>query len=180
MIVSPLQEAARKAWWQPGHPGWCIPWDYDSTAFMRSLTETHSVAQPAPSSKMRISAPLPRNLQNGKPFCCTSAPFFCGVLPCQYLPQNQMCEATLQMLQRCSCIVGTLQRCATQYCLMPFCCCCGHRSSWPQFPPSAPCTGKMESALAAMLLTSASVRCFALVKLNSAQKIGDLVTTVQG
>ncbi|KAA6419351.1 MAG: nitrogen regulatory P-II [Trebouxia sp. A1-2] len=57
-------EAARKAWWQPGHPGWCIPWDYDSTAFMRSLTEAPNVAQPAPSPKMRISAPVPRNLQN--------------------------------------------------------------------------------------------------------------------
>ena len=61
-----LQEAARKAWWQPGHPGWCIPWDYDSTAFMRSLTEAPNVAQPAPSPKMRISAPVPRTLQTSE------------------------------------------------------------------------------------------------------------------
>ena len=65
------QEAARKAWWQPGHPGWCIPWDYDSTAFMRSLTEAPNVAQPAPSPKMRISAPVPRNLQNSKSDPCS-------------------------------------------------------------------------------------------------------------
>lgn len=62
-----LQEAARKAWWQPGHPGWCIPWDYDSTAFMRSLTAAPNVAQPAPSPKMRISAPVPRTLQTSEP-----------------------------------------------------------------------------------------------------------------
>ena len=67
-----MQEAARKAWWQPGHPGWCIPWDYDSTAFMRSLTQAPNVAQVAPSPKMRISAPVPRNLQSGKLLACTS------------------------------------------------------------------------------------------------------------
>lgn len=61
-----MQEAARNAWWQPGHPGWCIPWDYDSTAFMRSLTESANVAQPAASPKMRISAPVPRSLQSSK------------------------------------------------------------------------------------------------------------------
>jgi len=66
IMLHNTQEAARKAWWQPGHPGWCIPWDYDSTAFMRSLTEAPNVAQPAPSPKMRISAPVPRNLQNSK------------------------------------------------------------------------------------------------------------------
>ncbi|KAL3156040.1 PSII 6.1 kDa protein [Trebouxia sp. C0010 RCD-2024] len=62
--MTSLQEAARKAWWQPGHPGWCIPWDYDSTAFMRSLAATPNLSQPAPSPKMRISAPVPRNLQS--------------------------------------------------------------------------------------------------------------------
>ena len=33
---------------------------------MRSLTETPNVAQPAPSPKMRISAPVPRNLQSSE------------------------------------------------------------------------------------------------------------------
>ena len=33
---------------------------------MRSLTETPNLSQPAPSPKMRISAPVPRNLQSGR------------------------------------------------------------------------------------------------------------------
>ena len=84
-----LQEAARKAWWQPGHPGWCIPWDYDSTAFMRSLTEAPNVAQPAPSPKMRISAPVPRTLQTSKSkrleqkeWSCPAAALSRQMMPC--------------------------------------------------------------------------------------------------
>lgn len=33
---------------------------------MRSLTQTPNLSQPAPSPKMRISAPVPRNLQSGE------------------------------------------------------------------------------------------------------------------
>ncbi len=93
-----MQEAARKAWWQPGHPGWCIPWDYDSTAFMRSLTEAPNVAQPAPSPKMRISAPVPRTLQTSE-----------SLLPCCLLlqhcfPDASSCGTVLRrlLLQPCS------------------------------------------------------------------------------
>lgn len=96
-----VQEAARKAWWLPGHPGWCIPWNYDSTAFMRSLTENPNVAQPAPSPKMRISAPVPRSLQTSKCFraikgqrCCSKHLRAC--CPC---PQTSLaitfCVSTL-------------------------------------------------------------------------------------
>ncbi len=89
------QEAARKAWWQPGHPGWCIPWDYDSTAFMRSLTEGPNVAQPAPSPKMRISAPVPRKLQNSKSHPCSGQ---MAIVRCSGQMANVGCSGQMEIV----------------------------------------------------------------------------------
>lgn len=116
-LLCNLQEAARKAWWQPGHPGWCIPWDYDSTAFMRSLTEAPNVAQPAPSPKMRISAPVPRTLQTSKIYHLHAVVMpVVRVTPAQYAPTPsvhpcQLCTPVKSALRQVA-VAGLLFVCA--------------------------------------------------------------------
>lgn len=56
---------------------------------MRSLTEAPNVALPAPSPKMRISAPVPRNLQ--------SSEFL--------LPSVRLCERRFCLVQPCAAII---------------------------------------------------------------------------